>query len=125
MSKVTFKQGLHFWLEQREYVVQEKRADGNLRIVDVITNEISLLSEIELMQLFLSGELEFDSDSNKAKPKTYQGADFSQIPENLKIEAQRKEKYIKAVIEQKIYTSHQFRTKGNIIPRVDSIMKHS
>jgi hypothetical protein len=104
MSKVAFKQGLHFWLEHREYVIQEKRADGNLRIVDVISNEISLLPEIKLMQLFLSGELEFDSDSTKAQPKTYEGSDFSQIPENLKVEAQRKEKYIKAVVEHKIYT---------------------
>ncbi len=117
MNRVTFKQGLHFWLQHREYIIQEKRADGNLRIADVITNEISLLSEMQLMQFFLLGELEFDTNSSITKLKTYQGADFSQIPEHLKIEAQRKENYIKEVLKQKIYTY----TKSSLTPIIQQV----
>ncbi len=117
MSRITFKQGLHFWLAQREYVIQSKIADGNLKILDIVTEEISFLSERELVQFFLSGELEFDTDSALVKPRTYQLADFSQIPEQLKAEAQRKEKYVLAVIEQKIET-YTYKSLTPIIKQV-------
>lgn len=104
MNKIKFKQGLHFWLDKREYIIQSKKADGNLKIIDIVTEEISFLHERDLVQFFLSGELEFDSNSASIKPKNYQRADFSQIPSQLRVEAQRKEKYVKAVIERKVET---------------------
>jgi putative transposase len=120
MNKIAFKQGLHFWLDKREYIIQAKKADGNLKIIDIVTEEISFLSERELVQFFLSGELEFDSNSASIKPKTYQRADFSQIPSQLKVEAQRKEKYVKAVIEQKIETY----TSSSLTPIIKQVAQN-
>ena len=58
-------------MEKREYVIQSKSANGNLKIIDIVTEEISFLSERELVQFFLSGELEFVTDSALVKQKTY------------------------------------------------------
>ncbi|MUG91776.1 DDE-type integrase/transposase/recombinase [Scytonema sp. UIC 10036] len=119
MSRVIFKQGLHFWLDKREYVIQAKISDGNLKIIDVVTDKISFLSEKELVHYFVSGELEFESDSDLRDSKISQ-ADLSQIPEHLKLEAFRKEKYVKAVIEQKIETY----TSSSLMPIIKQVAQN-
>lgn len=103
MSRVKLFQGLRFWLKGREYIIKQRLSDGNLQIYDVIKQKVSSISQSELIQLFFKDELEFDYlqvDPTGVGKKDYTGADFTQIPLELKQEAIRREKYTVAVLEK-------------------------
>ncbi len=59
MSRVQFFPGLHFWRKGREYVIKQRLIDGDFQICEVITNNVSTLTENALIQLFFQDELEF------------------------------------------------------------------
>ncbi len=102
MSRVKLFIGLQFWLKGREYTIKQRLTDGSFQICDVVTENISCISQTDLIQLFFKDELEFENlqATTKANKKNYCGADFTQIPLDLKQEALRREQYILAVLEK-------------------------
>lgn len=101
MKRIQLHPGLHFWLHGREYVIKQRLAAGELQICDLVTETLSKISETALIQCLFRGELEIDVPqiNNKSRNHNYLQADFTQIPENIRVEAKRKYAYISRVIE--------------------------
>lgn len=117
MTGVRFREGLHLWLHTQEYVIQERRAKGSYQIFNVKTQEIFGLTEKELVQFFFSGKLQFSQPSSAEEAESYLRADFPEIAAPLKAEAQRKEKYVQAVLEQKL----EKYTKESLAPIIEQV----
>jgi putative transposase len=103
MIRIRLEKGIHLWMNNCKYVIQDK-IDNTIKLLEEATEQISWLSEKELVQYFFSGQLTFQKTDQTETIHHFQAVDFSQIPENIKAEAQRKEKYVLAVLEQKLST---------------------
>ncbi|MEH2075879.1 MAG: DDE-type integrase/transposase/recombinase [Nostoc sp.] len=119
MSRVKLFIGLQFWLKGREYTIKQRLTDGSFQMCDVVTENVSCISQTDLIQLFFKDELEFENiqATTKANKKNYCGADFTQIPLDLKQEALRREQYILAVLEK----NDSRRTKEFLCPIIEEI----
>ncbi|NEU80295.1 hypothetical protein [Nostoc sp. UIC 10630] len=89
MTRVRFQKGIHLWLHNREYIIQEK-AGNQFKLLEKSTSQINSLSEKELVQYFFTGQLTFQNSDETETVNSWQAVDFSEIPEHLKAEAQRK-----------------------------------
>lgn len=58
MSRVKLFIGLQFWLKGREYTIKQRLTDGSFQICDVVTENVSCISQTDLIQLFFKDELE-------------------------------------------------------------------
>ncbi len=120
MSRVQFFPGLHFWRKGREYVIKQRLIDGDFQICEVITNNVSTLTENALIQLFFQDELEFkETDISQAKSgkKDYRDADFTQLQEELKQEVNRRERYVKAALEKNLTKRNQ----ESLVPIIEQV----
>ena len=52
MSRIRCEVDLHFWLHNREYVITERLLHGYLKIKDVVSENISEITEKELSPNF-------------------------------------------------------------------------
>lgn len=75
------------------------------------------MTEKELVQLFFSGKLQFSKPSSGEEAESYLRADFPEIAAPLKAEAQRKEKYVQAALEQKL----EKYTKESLSPIIEQV----
>lgn len=116
MTRVRFKVGIHLWLHNREYIIQD-RIGNKFKLLEESTEQINWLSEKELVQYFFTGQLNFQKMADTETVNHYQAVDFSEIPESLKAEAQRKEKYVLAVLEQKLSTY----TSSSLAPIIQQV----
>ncbi|MBE9002773.1 transposase [Nostoc sp. LEGE 12447] len=116
MTRVRFQEGIHLWLHNREYIIQEKTGN-QFKLLEKSTSQINSLSEKELVQYFFTGQLTFQNSDETETVNSWQAVDFSEIPEHLKAEAQRKEKYVLTVLEQKISTY----TSASLTPVIQQV----
>ncbi|MBO3461555.1 DDE-type integrase/transposase/recombinase [Aetokthonos hydrillicola Thurmond2011] len=120
MKRIQLRNGLHFWLHGREYVIKQRLAGGNFQICDVVTEVLSKIKETSLIQLIFQGELELEltqSTGDKSRKTDYRLADFTQIPEELRLDAKRKYSYISCVLELDL----QVRTKATLQPVIEKV----
>ena len=117
MTLIRFRAGLHFWLKNRECEIQSRLPSGKLQIVEIETEQTSVLSEKEFVQFLFENDLELEPPTDKAKLSSYQQGDFSQFPDSLKAEAKRREPYVKAVLENQI----TIYTKASLTPLIEQI----
>ncbi len=117
MSRVRLSQGLHFWLQNREYVIIERWAGGCLKVKDVVDEKELEFQEKELVLLLFQGELEFESPENSPSKSFYYQTDFSQISDALKAEANRKQQYIEAVLSNNLDKY----TLASLTPIIESV----
>lgn len=101
MKRNQLQTGLHFWLHEREYVIKKRLSSGEFQICDIVTEVISKISEVALIQCLFRGEMSIDGNQTEATSKNhnYLQSDFTQIPENLRLDAKRKYAYISRVVE--------------------------
>jgi putative transposase len=114
MTRVRFQVGIHLWLHNCEYIIQE-RTDNKFKLLEESTGQINWLSEKELVQYFFTGQLNFQKTAETVNH--YRAVDFSEIPESLKAEAQRKEKYVLTVLKQKVSTY----TSSSLTPIIQQV----
>lgn len=88
MTRVRFAQGLHLWLQNHEYIIKEKAKD-KFQLFQKSTGQITEFTEKELIQYFFANQLTFKNPSEKQSVNSYQEADYSQLSDSLKAEAQR------------------------------------
>ncbi len=81
------------------------------------TEKICWLSEKELVQYFFADQLNFKKSSETKTVNHYQTADFSEIPESIKAETQRKYNYTFTVLEQKVKTY----TSSSLTPIIQQV----
>jgi putative transposase len=116
MTRVRFQVGIHLWLHNCEYIIQE-RTDNKFKLLEESTGQINWLSEKELVQYFFTGQLNFQKTADTETVNHYRAVDFSEIPESLKAEAQRKEKYVLTVLKQKVSTY----TSSSLTPIIQQV----
>lgn len=120
MSRVRFKQGLNFWLDKREYVIKKRLNNYDFQICDVITENLTSISEEALCHLFFIERLEFVSPKNidnSEKKKDYKLSEFAYINENDKEVAKRRFKYVQCYFDLGL----QKRTQESLIPVIEKI----
>ena len=103
MNRIQLKKGLHLRIHGQEYSVEERLANGEVKLNNLLTNVCSTLKETVLNQLLFKGELQFlNSNGSKVeqfKEKKLSNSDFTQLPEKLREEAKRKHCYVSKVLE--------------------------
>jgi hypothetical protein len=105
MNRIQLRPGLHFWLKGREYVIEQRLAEGELLLREVVTQVSTQIKQTTLIQLLFQGELAFELiDASRAteKKQNYLQADFASIPEKLRFEAKRKYLYVSQVLESNL-----------------------
>jgi putative transposase len=118
MSRVKLQVGTHLWLDNREYMISEK-TDNQFKLIEESTREIKWLTEQELVEDFFTEKLALQPAISTEIPNNYHLADFSEIPENLQREAQRKYQYVVKVLEQKLSTY----TSDSLAPIIEQVAK--
>ena len=103
MTRVRFATGVHLWLHNCEYVIKQK-AENKFQLLNESTLQTTWLTEKQLVQSFFAHELTFKNPVEDKTLQSYQEADYVQIPDSLKAKAERKEKYIRAVLDQNLET---------------------
>ncbi len=103
MTRVRFATGVHLWLHNCEYVIKQK-AENRFQLLNESTLQTTWLTEKQLVQSFFAHELTFKNPVEDKTLQSYQEADYVQIPDSLKAKAERKEKYIRAVLDQNLET---------------------
>ncbi len=105
MSIWQFRIGMHIELRDREYRVEERLPNGDLRIRDIAFDESQAVREFELVEALFAGELEFLGDSNithvqRKLVKSFVD-DFNRLRDNepRKVEALRRLAYLEAIEE--------------------------
>lgn len=100
-ERIQLQPGLHFWLHGREYVIKQRLSSGEFQICDIVTEVLSKISEVALIQCLFRGEMEIDLNQigETSKNNNYLQSDFTQIPEKLRIDAKRKYAYIRSIFE--------------------------
>ncbi len=119
MTRAKFQVGIQLWLHDCEYIIQEKK-DNKFKLLEESTEKISWLSEKELVQYFFADKLNFKKTSAPKTINHYQTADFSEIPESIKAETQRKYNYILTVLEQKVKTY----TSSSLTPIIQEVAQN-
>ncbi|MDB9323931.1 Mu transposase C-terminal domain-containing protein [Nodularia spumigena] len=119
MTRVRFQAGMHLWLHKHEYIIQE-RTGNKFKLLEESTGQINYLSEKELVKYFFTGELTFQKTAEPEAFNHYQAVDFSEIPESLKAEAQRKEKYVLTVLEEGLSTY----TSSSLTPIIEKVAQN-
>ena len=116
MTRVRFATGVHLWLHNCEYVIKQK-AENRFQLLNESTLQTTWLTEKQLVQSFFAHELTLNNPVENQTIKSYQEADYVQIPDSLKAKAERKEKYIKAVLDQNLETH----TPASLIPIIRAV----
>lgn len=108
MSKNRFHRGMHLELQGREYVIEERLPNGDLRLRDIAINESKSFEEKELVNSLFDGRLVFLGD-NQTTAVQRKGAelfvdDFNMLEEDdpRKKEARRRWAYVRAIVDSKL-----------------------
>jgi putative transposase len=105
MSKNRFHKGMHLLCKGREYVVDERLPNGDLRLCDVVTKISRKLTESCLIDAWFEGQLEFIGDTVTTVARRKAAKDFvsdlSALENNdlRKKELKRRYEYLKPLIE--------------------------
>ncbi len=122
MSSFRLRRNLHFWLDGREYVIEERLGNGDLKIRDCLTEEASSICEDAILKLYEEDRFQAEPPeprSGSKKVKSYKAADFSQIDDSLKEEARRRYRYVKAYFEKNL----QKRNHETLEPIIEEVSK--
>lgn len=122
MSSFRLRRNLHFWLDGREYVIEDRLGNGDLKICDCLTEEASSMCEDAILRLYEEDRFQVkppESRSGSKKAKSYKAADFSQIDDSLKEEARRKYRYVNAYFEKNL----QKRNQKTLEPIIEEVSK--
>jgi putative transposase len=122
MSSFRLKRNLYFWLDGREYVIEDRLGNGDLKIRNVLTEEPSAISEEAILKLYEEGRFQIEAPEDKkgrGKVKSYKSADFSQINDSLKEEAKRRYRYVNAYFEKNL----QKRNQKTLEPIIEEVSK--
>jgi len=105
MATYRFRRGMHVEFRGREYVVEERLPNDDLRLRDLALNESKPVPESELINALFEGDFEFlgDSSVTLAQRKIFRAFvdDFNMLEDDdkRKIEAKRRYAYVKALDE--------------------------
>ena len=122
MSFFRLRRNLHFWLDGREYVIEERLGNGDLKIRDCLTEEASSICEDAILKLYEEDRFQVESPeprSGSKKVKSYKAADFSQIDDSLKEESRRRYRYVNAYFEKNL----QKRNQKTLEPIIEEVSK--
>lgn len=98
---------MHIELRGREYVIEERLPNGELRLRDIALGEANPLSEAELIDALFEGQLIFLGDSKvtvaqrRATEAIIDDLNMLKDDDPRKIEAKRRWAYVKAIINNK------------------------
>jgi len=101
-----FRKDMHIELRGREYVIEARLPDGNLRLKDVAFNESKPVPEATLVEALFEGEMKFlgDRATTLVQRKMAQAFvdDLNMLAEDdpRRVEAKRRYAYVKALDEQ-------------------------
>lgn len=110
MSKHRFQRGMHITLRGREYIIEDRLPNKELRIRDISLDEANTFRESELVDALFEGQLVFlgNSKTPDAQRKTAEAIvdDLNMLADDdpRKIEAKRRWAYVRAIINSKSHT---------------------
>ncbi len=122
MNRIKLRTGVHFWLQGREYAIEQQLAGGEFLIREIITSVLSSVKETALIQLIFRGELTFEATVTTKeikKKKDALQADFTQFSDALRYEAKRKYRYIELVRQSNITV----KTQKSLQPIIERVAK--
>src|SRR5437764_4634578 len=105
MSKNRFYRGMHLLLHGREYVIDDRLPNGDLRLKDITTNTFRTEAEQSLIDAWFESQLEFLGDSTTTVVRRKAAKEFISDLSALddtdprKKELKRRHAYLKPVIE--------------------------
>src|ERR1044072_2273993 len=103
MPNYRFRRGMHVEFRGREYVIEERLPNGDLRLRDLALDESKPVPESELIHALFEGDFEFlgDSSVTLTQRKMFRAFvdDFNMLEDSdkRKIEAKRRYAYVKAL----------------------------
>ena len=111
MRRITLKKGVRFELHNREYRIVECVSPGEWKIIDVVTDRQSNLSEDVITNFLFKGELSFIDAVHQSHIA------FPDLNEKKKNDAIWREKYVTAILDEGI---QQF-TQRNVEPIIREV----
>lgn len=106
MSKNRFQKYIRLNLWGREYVIEDRLPNGNLRIRDALTDELRSFAETELIEFLFAGQLFFLGDKHSAPREAAEKfvGDLTMLKDDdpRKKEVLRRWAYVKAVLDSKL-----------------------
>lgn len=105
MSKNRFRKGIHLLLQGREFIVEERLPNGDLKLRDIAVNSFRAVAELFLIDAWFEGQLEFlgDTITTVAQRKASKEfiSDLSALEEGdpRKKELRRRHAYLRPIIE--------------------------
>lgn len=105
MTGYRFNRGMRIKLRGREYIVDQRLPGGEIKLSDPVLGTDSILKESLLIQSLFSGDLELiTGEGTPGKSYAFEKADFTQVPEPLRLEAKRRLAYVSKALEVKGYS---------------------
>jgi putative transposase len=107
---------------EREYTIEQRMPNGDLRLSDTMTNDCIVLPELSLIDELFAGKLEIPGDNRSyigRKADRSLTQDFTQMPEDLKSEAKRRYAYIMAAFNEGLDKW----TESSLAPLIESVGK--
>jgi putative transposase len=105
----------------REYVISECIHGGQIQLKDQLTNNVTTVKAVALVQLLFQGDLQFlevDACSgNQNNRLAYMSADFTQVSPELRESAKRRYSYVARVLE----LTRQKLTDSNLKPIIEQV----
>src|ERR1051326_2454808 len=105
MSKNRFHRGMHLLLHGREYVIDDRLPNSDLRLKDIIANTFKAVAELSLIDAWFESQLEFLGDSTttvvrrKAAKEFISDLSALEDTDPRKKELKRRHAYLKPVVE--------------------------
>lgn len=133
MSGQRFHKDLHILFRGREYVINQRLRNGELRVKDVVTDEYKSVPEMELVEALFDGHLEFLGEGAGGSLAQIRAArsyveDLSALNDGdpkqkkRKDEARRRYKYVSAVLSKGVKKLTK-NTLGPLIKEVAALIK--
>ncbi len=121
MTRIQFRLGLRLVWQGREYVISECIHGGQIQLKDQLTNNVTTVKAVALVQLLFQGDLQFlevDACSgNQNNRLAYMSADFTQVSPELRESAKRRYSYVARVLE----LTRQKLTDSNLKPIIEQV----
>jgi putative transposase len=120
MKRIQFKKGLHFWLQGREYVIEQCLRGDKFLCCCVLTSVKSKIEYSTLINFLFSGELEIEAtyqENEAGKTFDYIKVDFTQIDSKLREEAKRRYSYVNYFYSLDL----PLRTEASLQPIIEEI----
>lgn len=122
MAGLRFVTGMHFILNGREYFITEFLLNGDIKIKDILTDDVRPVPKDFLIKAYSEGNLELRGTDQRVryveeKATKLLSSYFDLLPDKAKEEARRREKYVKEIRKQRL----DKRTKEALEPIINKV----